>query len=138
MPNDERPSQGQESGAPHPVQDGIVASGWLANSSMFGSHDERRMKRALGASITTVVVYGALFAALLFVARSATTVIANPPEPLKYVVTFLQQPGPGGGGGGSPQPAPPKPIEVPKTRPPDPVPVVPPPPSSCRRRRFPR
>jgi protein TonB len=128
MPNDERPSQGQGSSAPHPVQDGIVASGWLANSSMFGSHDEHRMKRALGASITTIVVYGALFAALFFVARSATRVIANPPEPLKYVVTFLQQPGPGGGGGGSPQPAPPKPIEVPKTRPPDPVPVVPPPP----------
>lgn len=128
MANDVRPAQPSET--PAPPRDGIVSSGWLANSSVFGdTRDEHRMKRALGASITTVAVYSVLFVLLLVAARTATQVMADPPEPLKYVMTFVQEPGPGGGGGGSPQPAAAKPIEIPKVKPPDPVPVVAPPPT---------
>lgn len=128
MPNEVQEQSPQGRQTPAPRHDGIVSAGWLADTSAFGTSDERRLKRAVGASATTVIVYGVLFAIFVFVAERATAVLTQPPpEPLKYVVV-LQQPGPGGGGGGSPAPAPPKPIEIPPSKPPQPIPLTPPPP----------
>ncbi len=109
------------------AKDGIVSSGWLASSSVFGTQDDHRIKRAFGATVVSTVAHGLILAFLIFLATQASSIVTQPPsEPLRVV--YLQDPGPGGGGGGSPAPAPPKPISIPKTRPPDPVPVVVPPP----------
>jgi periplasmic protein TonB len=105
-----------------------VSSGWLANQSMFGSHDEHRARRALGATAATVGLH-ALFVLIvffLFIYRHEIQQAIVEQQPLRFV--YLQQPGPGGGGGGSPAPAAPKPISIPKTKAPEPVPLTPPPP----------
>src|SRR6185436_16601342 len=93
----------------------VVASGWLAAQSMFGSED-RRTKRAFGASVATFILHGLfLLVAIWVVTTQAKRIIMDPPEPIQHLV-FLNEPGPGGGGGGSPAPAPPKPMSIPKTR----------------------
>jgi protein TonB len=106
----------------------VVSSGWLAGQSMFGTHDEKQAKRALGASAATVAIHALLFlvVVLIFRYRGEIQQVVVDNTPLKFV--YVQQAGPGGGGGGSKAPAPPKPISVPKTKPPEPVPIVPPPP----------
>ena len=107
----------------------IVSSGWLAANSMFGSED-RRTKRAFGASLATVLLHvGFLLIAIMVVTYQVQSVPDEQPVPITHIV-YLQQPGPGGGGGGSPAPAPPNPLEVPKTKAaPDPIPIVVPPPT---------
>ena len=119
-----RPAPAQDS---RPTGD-VVANGWLSSQSMFGSLDEHRKQRAVGASVATVVLHGVfLVIALLVLTYSATTPAATPEQPLTHLV-YLQEPGPGGGGGGSPAPAPPKPVQIPKPKPVEAVPVTPPPP----------
>jgi protein TonB len=111
-----------------PSNSGVVASGWLAGTSVFGGHDDRRIKRAFGATVVSSVLHGALLLFLIWtVASKAAEMVADPPPIVGLV--YLNDPGPGGGGGGSPAPAPPREIEIPPPRPAEPVPVeVPPPP----------
>lgn len=126
MHNEDREPGAGAPGTDTGPKDGIVSSGWLANSTAFGAQDEFRIKRAFGATVVSSVVHGLLFALLLFMAaRAAVVTKPTPSDPLRVV--YLQDPGLGGGGGGSPAPAPPKPISVPKTKPPAPIPVVVPP-----------
>jgi TonB family protein len=112
-----------------PGNDGIVSSGWLAGTSAFGEQDERRIKRAFGASVGTAILHGVflLVAIWLLTARGAP-VVQSDSQPIVNLV-YLQDPGPGGGGGGSPAPAPPREIAVPPPKAPEPIPIeVPPPP----------
>jgi TonB family protein len=116
-----------------PVEDSrptgdVVANGWLASQSMFGSLDEHRAQRAFGASVATIVLHGVfLLIALMVLTYHATNSADVPEQPITHLV-YLQEPGPGGGGGGNPAPAPPKPLEIPKPKPVQAVPVTPPPP----------
>jgi TonB family protein len=107
----------------------VVSSGWLGSQSIFEHKDERKMGRAMGAS---VISHGVLLAIILIAMTWKPVSDALAPELDKVKFVFMQDPGPGGGGGGSPAPAPPKPIEVPKHKPPvttvTPPPVVVPPP----------
>ena len=111
---------------PRSAEGAVVATGWLAADSMFGS-DDRRTKRAFGASVASFVVHGLFVLLAVWAVTSQAQRILDPPPPIEHVV-FLNEPGPGGGGGGSPAPAPPKPMTIPKVKAPDPVPIVPPPP----------
>lgn len=102
---------------------------WLGSQSVFDRRDERKLGRAMGASM---LIHGGLLALIAFVVTVAPTQVAQTLEDLKVV--FLSDPGPGGGGGGSPAPAPAKKLEVPKPAPPTPAvptpvptPVAPPP-----------
>ena len=101
---------------------------WLGSQSVFDRQDERKLGRAMGASM---MIHGALLAGILFVVTVAPAQVAQTIQDLKVV--FLSDPGPGGGGGGSPAPAPARKLEVPKTKPapvaptPVPEPVAPPP-----------
>jgi len=107
----------------------IVSSGWLGSQSIFDHKDERKLGRAMTASIGAhAIVLGLILFVMLY--KPARDLVSPELEKVKFV--FMQDPGPGGGGGGSPAPAPPKPIEVPKHKAPEvpvtPVPVVVPPP----------
>ncbi|MEO7193176.1 MAG: energy transducer TonB [Vicinamibacterales bacterium] len=107
-----------------PSPHGVVSSGWLASNSMFGSED-KRAKRAFGASLATVLLHSFfLLLAFLALAYHAQQAVTPEPTPETHVV-FLQQAGPGGGGGGSPAPAPAKALSIPKTKAPDPIPITP-------------
>jgi TonB family protein len=104
---------------------GVVYSGWLATNSVFERPDERRLGRAMGASVLTHVVFaGILMLAMLFKPERVFEPLPTP----EYDVVFVHTEGPGGGGGGNPTPAPPqpKPLEIPKPKI-EPVPVTPPP-----------
>jgi protein TonB len=113
---------------PSPVP-AIVSAGWLGSQSIFEHKDERKLGRAMGASI---VVHGIGLFLILFIMSIKPAMDMLSPEIDKVKFVFLKDPGPGGGGGGSPAPAPPKPMEIPKHKTPDvpvtPVPVVVPPP----------
>jgi protein TonB len=98
----------------------VVSSGWLAGESIFDRRDERKLGRAMGASM---LVHGGLFAAIVAIMTVAPAQLLIDTTPLEYKVAFLPEPGPGGGGGGSPAPAPPKPIEIPKHTAPTAVPI---------------
>ncbi len=102
---------------------------WLGSQSIFDARDERKLGRAMGASMA---LHGGLLALLIFgLAIAPSQILDNTPD---LDVVFLVEPGPGGGGGGSPAPAPVKKLEIPKHQaaaPPVAVPVptvVPPPP----------
>jgi protein TonB len=114
---------------PFPGNDGIVSSGWLAGTSAFGAQDERRIKRAFGASVGTAILHGVFLLLAIWVLTSKVApIVRNDPQPIVNLV-YLHDPGPGGGGGGSPAPAPPREISVPPPKAPEPIPIeVPPPP----------
>jgi TonB family protein len=102
---------------------------WLGSQSVFDARDERKLGRAMSASLA---LHGGLLAILIFgLAVAPTQLLSVAPD---LDVVFLVEAGPGGGGGGSPAPAPAKKLEIPKHQPPaPPVPVpqptvVPPPP----------
>lgn len=109
---------------------GVVSSGWLAGSSVFGgTADDHRIKRTFGATVASAVIHGGLLALVLFLLASKAAEMVNDPPPEIVHLIFTEAPGPGGGGGGSPEPAPPKPVEIPAAKPKEPVPIeVPPPP----------
>ncbi len=103
---------------------------WLGSQSVFDRRDERKLGRAMGASMA---IHGGILALILIAVAVAPAQVAQTMEDLKVV--FLSEAGPGGGGGGNPAPAPVKKLEVPKTAPPKPAvvtpvpePVAPPPP----------
>lgn len=126
-----------------PAQPGVVSRGWLAAESEFSHADERKMGRAMSASL------GLHGAAVLLI---ALIIAWRPPAPVPeftprehYELTFVQMEGPGGGGGGggNESPDPParlemkaeipeapkiemQPVEVPPPPPPPPLmaPVV--------------
>lgn len=104
----------------------------FAIGSIFSDVPQPKLKRAVGATLGSIVAHVLLVAIGMFLLTREPP--APPPEertiPLGTLV-YLEPVGPGGGGGGSPAPAPPKPIVIPKTEtpPPVPVPVVPPPPT---------
>ncbi len=105
---------------PGPEPDrGVVATGWLGSQSIFDRKDDRKIGRAMGASLIAHIGLALALAVVLTVAPQ--TLLKEPP--LEYNVVFLQEPGPGGGGGGSPAPAPPKPMEIPKHKAPQVAPV---------------
>jgi len=84
---------GAAAGAP-----GVVAQGWLAATSEFSHADQRKMGRAMSASLG---LHGG--AVLLIALVLAWRPPAPPPEvtPIeKYELTFVRVEGPGGGGGG--------------------------------------
>lgn len=114
---------------------GVVSHGWLAANSEFAHADDRKMGRAMSASL------GLHGGAVLLIAMMLAWRPAPPPPTFtpieKYDLTFVQVEGPGGGGGGggnnSPEPPAklemkaevpkPKAVEIPK------VDVPPPPPA---------
>jgi len=98
---------------------GVVSSGWLGSQSIFEHRDERKLGRAMGASL---VLHGALVLLFIVVMTVAPAQVLRE-APLEYKVVFKQEKGPGGGGGGSPAPAPPKQMEIPKHKAPEPTPV---------------
>jgi TonB family protein len=104
---------------------GVVHSGWLAADSVFGQRDERKLGRAMGASLLShAVLAAAIILAVMFAPEAAYEPLPTP----DYDIVYVHAEGPGGGGGGSPAPAPPreKALEIPKPKV-DPPPVVPPP-----------
>ena len=110
------------------ANDGIVSSGWLANTTTFGEHDDRRIKRAFGATVVSSILHGVLLLIILGVLASGAVMVQDEPPPIVGLV-YLNDPGPGGGGGGSPAPAPPREISIPAPKPAEPIPIeVPPPP----------
>lgn len=103
---------------------------WLGSQSVFDTRDERKLGRAMGASM---MIHGAILLGLILAVTVAPEQSAQLMQDLKVV--FLSEAGPGGGGGGSPAPAPAKKMEIPKHAPPTPAvvtpvpqPTVPPPP----------
>ena len=112
-----------------PRPPGIVSSGWLAADCTFGHADQRKVGRALAASL---VLHGAGLALVLFMmTMMPAAVIETVPARELYNLVFLQSPGPGGGGGGGGDstPLPPRTMEMPATPPKVPAiePVNPPP-----------
>ena len=103
---------------------GVVYSGWLGANSIFDHRDERRLGRAMGASVLTHAgIVGILMLAMFLRPDN----VFEPLPPPEYDVVFVHTEGPGGGGGGSPTPAAPqpKPLEIPQPKL-EPAPVVPP------------
>jgi protein TonB len=98
---------------------------WLGSQSIFDKKDERKLGRAMLASL---ISHGGLLALLVagFGLNQVVQTVIEPP--LEADLVFLKAPGPGGGGGGSPQPAPAKKLEVPKPKAVEPVPTPVPPP----------
>jgi TonB family protein len=99
----------------------IVSNGWLGSQSIFDQKDERKLGRAMGASLGA---HGLLGVLLLLGLAAKPVVEAVTTPPIEYKVVFRKEPGPGGGGGGSPAPAPKKELEIPKHKTPPPTPVV--------------
>lgn len=117
-------------GSPANPQPPKPGGAWLGSQSVFDTRDERKLGRAMGASM---MIHGGIFLALILAVTVAPQQSAQLMQDLKVV--FLSEAGPGGGGGGSPAPAPAKKMEVPKHAPPTPAvvtpvpqPTVPPPP----------
>lgn len=108
---------------------GVVSSGWLGSQSIFDRVDDRKIGRAMSASLVLHLAIVLLVVAVMTVAPA--TFVKE--LPLEYKVIFKQEAGPGGGGGGSPAPAPAKKMEIPKHKAPEvapmpvPTPVEPPP-----------
>jgi protein TonB len=104
----------------------MSAVGWLGGPSMFEGKDERKMGRALSASLILHGVFVACILVLMSYKGNATEQV-RPPEKIDFV--YLEKPpAPGGGGGGSPQPAPAKKLEIPQPKPEVVQPAVTPPP----------
>jgi len=107
----------------------IVSAGWLGSQSIFDRKDDRKMGRAMSASIGAHAI-GLTIILIIMTWAPVRDLVSPELEKVKFV--FMQDPGPGGGGGGSPAPAPKKPMEIPKHKAPEvpvtPVPVVVPPP----------
>jgi protein TonB len=128
MSSDEAVLPGQSPANPEPPKK--PGGAWLGSQSVFESRDERKLGRAMGASMA---IHGGILALIVFALTVVPAQVAQTVQDLKVV--FLSEAGPGGGGGGSPAPAPAKKLEVPKTAPPKPAvvtpvpePVAPPPP----------
>lgn len=106
-----------------------MSTGWLGSQSIFERTDDRKIGRAMSASL--VLHVGLLLAVIAVMTVAPTELLRE--TPLEYKVVFKQEPGPGGGGGGSPAPAPAKKMEIPKHKAPEvapvpvPKPVEPPP-----------
>jgi len=109
---------------------GVAPANWLGSQSIFDRKDERKIGRAMSASVIVHVGLVLLVVAAMTVAPAE---LLRQEQPLEYKVVFKQDPGPGGGGGGSPAPAPAKKMEIPKHKAPEvapiavPKPVEPPP-----------
>ena len=123
----------EHSGDPTPVASSANSSGaWLGSQSIFDKKAERKLGRAMLASL---ISHGGMLALLVagFGIKQVVQDVVEPPINMNLV--FLKTPGPGGGGGGSPEPAPAKKLEIPKPKAVEPVPtpapppVVPPPPT---------
>lgn len=117
-------------GSPAGPQPPKPSGAWLGSQSVFDTRDERKLGRAMGASM---MIHGGILLGLILAVTVAPEQSAQLMQDLKVV--FLSEAGPGGGGGGSPAPAPAKKMEVPKHVPPTPAvvtpvpqPTVPPPP----------
>ncbi len=119
-----------------PGAPGVVSHGWLAAKSEFSHADERKMGRAMSASI------GLHGGAVLLIALILAWRPPPPPPQVtpieKYDLTFVRMDGPGGGGGGggNESVAPPAKLELKRVAPEAPkvvvpveTPPVPPPPS---------
>lgn len=120
------PAHQTPSAPPAAVGPGVVSHGWLAAESKFEHADERKMGRAMSASLG---LHGAsvLIIALVLAWRPP----APPPTvtmPETYELTFVQMDGPGGGGGGggNESPAPPAKLEMKAELPEAPAIVEPP------------
>lgn len=117
-----------------PGPPGVVARGWLAAESTYGQTDERKVGRAL---IASLVLHGAGLAVVLFLMTLIPAAVTESvPARELYNLVFVQAAGPGGGGGGGGDstPLPPRKMAMPATQPKapaiEPVKVdVPPPPS---------
>jgi protein TonB len=98
-----------------PEGPGVVSSGWLAANSVFEHKAERRLGRALGASVFSHAAFVAVLMLALFLKPEHAY---EPPPTPDYNVVYVRTEGPGGGGGGNPTPAPPqpKPLEIPKPK----------------------
>ena len=83
--------------APEATGPAVVSHGWLSANSTFEHADERKVGRAMSAS---VVLHGVLLGviALVMAIRPPFQEPETPPE--KYDLVFVQAAGPGGGGGG--------------------------------------
>jgi protein TonB len=112
----------------------VVSSGWLAAETTFGQTDQRKVGRALAASLALHGVGLAIVLFLMTLIPAAVTQSTPPREQYNLVFVKAEGPGGGGGGGGDSTPLPPRKVEMPATPPKapaiDPVKVeVPPPPS---------
>lgn len=98
--------------APPQGAPGVVSHGWLATQSEFSHADERKMGRAMSASLG---LHGAtvLLIALIIAWRPAPPPVEVTPRE-HYELTFVQIEGPGGGGGGggNESPEPPAKLEM--------------------------
>lgn len=77
---------------------GVVSHGWLAASTSFAAADQRKMGRAMSASLG---LHGVVLVLAVLVFALRPPVEQAPPTPREnYELTFVQMEGPGGGGGG--------------------------------------
>lgn len=92
-PSNPTSGTGATTGAP-----GVVSHGWLAANSEFSHADDRKMGRAMSASL------GLHGGAVLLIALILAWRPPPPPPQVtpieKYELTFVRMEGPGGGGGG--------------------------------------
>jgi protein TonB len=111
-----------------------VSNGWLAAETTYGQTNQRKVGRALAASL---VLHGVGLAVVLFLMTlMPAAVTESVPARELYNLVFVQAAGPGGGGGGGGDatPLPPRKMDMPATPPKtpaiEPVKVEPPPPPS--------
>jgi len=110
-------------GAPLPPSG---SGAWLGSQSIFDRTDDRKLGRALGASVLS---HAGLLALIVLIAGVHHVVTAPKQAPIEKfdMVVLKPDPGRGGGGGGNPKPAPAKKLEVPKPKAVEPIPAPPPP-----------
>ena len=97
---------------------------WLGSQSIFDRKDERKLGRALSASVAS---HAGLLALIVMIAGVHQVVTAQKEPPMKFdMVVMRPESGRGGGGGGNPKLAPPKKLEVPKPSAVEPVTTPPP------------
>src|SRR5262245_42164608 len=93
------PARSSSSAESEPARGALSASGWLGADGVYSHDDDRKIGRAMSASLA---VHGAIVAALIALFAIVPQQVFDRPEPLEFKVAFVPEKGPGGGGGGSP------------------------------------
>jgi periplasmic protein TonB len=105
---------------------GVVSHGWLAASTEFGHADERKMGRAMSASLSLHGVAVLVIALVIAWRPPAEPPTITPREDYELLFVQVEGPGGGGGGGGNESPDPPAKLEMKAEVPEAPAVVEPP------------
>ncbi len=91
---------------------GVVAHGWLAADCVFAEKDQRKMGRAMSASLGLHGLVVLLVALVMAWRPPMEPPTYTPPETYDLVFVQMKGPGGGGGGGGNKSPDPPVKLEM--------------------------